>query len=438
MPWLCGAATADITPDASLLARHEICTIGPWEQRALPLTSVRAPLAARVLFLSDGRASVALVSWDGLGDGVGLAGRIRAAWRKTELTDVGLFMAATHAHTTPDTLDFCGRALPDKYLRQFVERLTAAVGRARDAAKPVGSVQIQRRNVRGLARNRRPVLRSGQLAVLEAPVRAEDVADAGAVDDMLTVVRLCDAAETPLARVVHWACHGVCVQAVSEIAPGFIGTMENALQAETGIPTFSLNGAAGDINPVRMGDWKADEELAAALTKAVINLEREKVERHALSDTKLNFVAKSVCVERRAVPAHEARANESASQPETDNRHAGEAWTRFLQSQSPLVAKMPPQLDVPLAALRIGSLVLAGVGGELFAESGFALRRAAPAAEVLPVSYVNGYRGYLAPKRAYELGGYETACAPWCPLAAGEAERVVTELTRLVQAHLPR
>jgi neutral ceramidase len=429
MHWQGGTACADITPDAALMAARQICTIGAWEERALPMTHVRAPLKARVVYLSTGQCHVALIGWDGLGDAIGLADRLRARWCNSPLADTGLFMAASHAHTTPDTLDLNGRSQPEAYLTQVADNITAAVMQARATAQPLAKIEWRRHAVDGVAWNRRPILKNGQLAVLENPVAPEDIADPGVYDNTLTILRLCRPDGTALARIAHWTCHGVCMQAGSEISPGFIGTLCANMESILGAPALFLNGAAGDINPVNMGSWDDDDKLADALTSVALNMEQAPATGSLmLANQPLAYAAATATVARRKVVLPESKATPN----DQHNRHAGDGWNQFLRKQADRMAAMPETLDVPVTALRIGPLILAGAGGELFAEFGAALQKSA-AEQVLPVSYVNGYRGYLASRRAYELGGYETSCAPWCPLAAGQTEKVVAALAKLIE-----
>jgi|GEM_PF-4257016 len=429
MHWQGGTACADITPDAALMAARQICTIGAWEERALPMTHVRAPLKARVVYLSTGQCHAALIGWDGLGDAIGMADRLRARWRNSPLADTGLFMAASHAHTTPDTLDLNGKPQPEAYLTQVVDNITATVMQARATAEPLAKIEWRRHAVDGLAWNRRPLLKNGQLAVLENPVAPEDIADPGVYDNTLTILRLCRPDGTALARIAHWTCHGVCMQAGTKISSGFIGTLCTNMETILGAPALFLNGAAGDINPLKMGRWDDDDKLANALTSIALNMEQAPASGSLmLANQSLTYAAATTPATRRQAMPLETK-NTSG---DPHNRHAGDGWNQFLRAQSKRVADMPETLDVPVTVLRIGPLILAGAGGELFAEFGAALQKSA-AGQVLPVSYVNGYRGYLASQRAYELGGYETSYAPWCPLAAGQTEKVVAALAKLIE-----
>jgi hypothetical protein len=77
-------------------------------------------------------------------------------------------------------------------------------------------------------------------------------------------------------------------------------------------------------------------------------------------------------------------------------------------------------------------VVLAGQPGEVFSETGAALRRALREAGVrhpFVVGYANGWRAYLAPASAYADGGYEVEWAQ----AMGLPQDLQDEIESLVK-----
>ncbi|MDA0991790.1 MAG: hypothetical protein O3A51_13700, partial [Verrucomicrobia bacterium] len=111
MPLVCGTATVDLTPEPELLAARTLYTAGFWYNRALAITSVRDPIQARVCYLADHETKVAIISWESLGDGIGLRARVAAQLASDGAHDIRLFLASTHSHTVPDTIHLCGLSL---------------------------------------------------------------------------------------------------------------------------------------------------------------------------------------------------------------------------------------------------------------------------------------------------------------------------------------
>lgn len=432
----CASARVEVTPPAELLAAGAICTGGFWYERALPMRRVRDPLYARIALFADEHREVALLSWESLGDGVGLRARILAQLAAAGAPALAVILTCTHSHTVPDTIQLSGVPVPDSYLDGMARAIAQAIVTARDRLRPVAALHVASVPAADLILNRRPILRDGRLAVLESTPDPATIAEAGVVDDAFTVVTLTDEAERPLARLLHWACHPVAMQAQPVVSPGFPGLLARRFEADDGdgSATLFLNGACGDINPRAMGRWEFAESLAVELHRRA--LAAVPVQRHELPF--LAHAAATLSARRRTdAAAADALVEPVAAAPEgasAEARHSGDGWRAFLAQQSRRVAALPDALDLDVGALRIGPVILATAGGEIFAESGVALRARAPALTVLPVSYANAYCGYLAPRRAYALGGYEVECAPWCPLAAGETERVVDALGGLVAA----
>ena len=79
--------------------------------------------------------------------------------------------------------------------------------------------------------------------------------------------------------------------------------------------------------------------------------------------------------------------------------------------------------------MRCGNLVLVGIAGEIFTRFGLALQATCPNLLVLPVGLTGGANGYLPAKEMFSHGGYEVACAQWCPIAPGETEKLFARLT---------
>lgn len=69
------------------------------------------------------------------------------------------------------------------------------------------------------------------------------------------------------------------------------------------------------------------------------------------------------------------------------------------------------ELTIPLQVLVIGSVVLVAIPGELFVESGLAIKQGWEDKMVMVVCYANGSFGYMPSSDAYEKGGYEAETA---------------------------
>jgi len=67
-----------------------------------------------------------------------------------------------------------------------------------------------------------------------------------------------------------------------------------------------------------------------------------------------------------------------------------------------------PILDIPIQALRIGEVGIAGIPCETFVETGLELKAKSPFKPSFTHSIANGYYGYMPTPEHHRLGGYET------------------------------
>jgi len=97
-----------------------------------------------------------------------------------------------------------------------------------------------------------------------------------------------------------------------------------------------------------------------------------------------------------------------------------------------LLDAYPDRVPVKLQAHRIGGLTLAAIPCEVFVEIGLDLKANKPREEHFTISLANGYNGYLPTTHHHQLGGYETWRARSSYLEVDAAEKITTEMKRLL------
>jgi hypothetical protein len=68
----------------------------------------------------------------------------------------------------------------------------------------------------------------------------------------------------------------------------------------------------------------------------------------------------------------------------------------------------PPEVAIPLQALRIGGVGIAAIPLEVFAETGLEIKKRSPLQPAFTIELANGSYGYLPTPAQHKLGGYET------------------------------
>ena len=74
---------------------------------------------------------------------------------------------------------------------------------------------------------------------------------------------------------------------------------------------------------------------------------------------------------------------------------------------------------------------ITGIPGEPFGELGRIIKQESKPFWGLPVGYANGYLGYIAPKAAWEKGGYEVSLGPWSKTGYEGFDMVVDTFSEL-------
>jgi hypothetical protein len=95
-------------------------------------------------------------------------------------------------------------------------------------------------------------------------------------------------------------------------------------------------------------------------------------------------------------------------------------------------SKVPVRTEI--ASLRLGSLLLIFIPGELFVEIGLAIRKASPFATTWIVGYAEDYVGYIPTRAAYDEGGYELGPGAWARVGRGAEAILLREARALLRS----
>jgi hypothetical protein len=327
--------------------------------------------------------------------------------RLTGLAPDRLLISSTHNHTTPDLL----LGIPPElgvYAAIFAEIVAGAVYEAVNRLEPA-RIGHGAGSLPGWTVNR------------QYPKQP--------VDTSVGVLRVDSAAGRPIARIVNFACHGVCDGGQYLDWSGDLpGAMSAALEDwyPGGVVLF-MQGAAGDIHPFDwwFGNWKSKhlhthedtDAFGRALAAEAARVAEGCVTRRT---AKLDATSGSVALTRR-------RVSWSVSDAESQHRkltaklgaYHGDTWPegtttaiaamrfpqlygtganelRLAQNQS-----KPPVL-AELQAMRIGDVLISGSPGELFNGLGQSIKEQTDAEATWVASYCNNYIGYISAIKPYQ------------------------------------
>ena len=442
-----GAARVDITPPLTIpylgfVPRHAF------------FEGVHDPLHARAVVVGDGERRVGIVVADLIGLARGLLGEGRdfvAEVRERVEQACGLpaasvMVAATHAHSTPETAGI--RRLLDhpgalEWLEQLRDQLAEAVVAADAAQHPVRLKRAVGR-VEGVGWSRRILGKDGRLRRLADEPAADDVVDWGAFDDELTLLCLDAADGSPPIYLAHFGCHPVTVQVQPLVSADFPGVATRLVEEEgaEGTQCVYLQGAAGSVNTVR-GDTR-DFDDVACYGRILADRALELAQRMAQPDWPAGPArvgAASTVVDlpsRDLPPLDEVEEQHRQAQHAVDTAASDEARAaarHALRRQTECLLRVRRGAG-PFAgevqALRIGDVALVGIPGEPFAELGLSLKHATASPRALCVGYANDWLGYIAPPSAWRLGGYEVGLGTWSVVGPGAFGLLLDAGRRLV------
>lgn len=190
-----------------------------------------------------------------------------------------------------------------------------------------------------------------------------------------------------VATLVNHACHPNSLEAgVRSISSDFVGAMRERVEAADGSVTLVLQGAAGDIDPVRKdGDWAIPEAMGEALAAEVLRIGREAkpIRSDPLSGIQATIRVPRLSAATLPLVEDELRALTSARGALAPEDASMRWWIDIKIEQASsahttLRAGRAPTIDAGVSALRIGDAALVFIPAELFSALGTMIKHRSP------------------------------------------------------------
>ncbi len=377
-----GAAVADITPplEVGLLTSSV-------HGRYAPFTSVRLPLKARVLVLSGGAVTVALVSLDLLA----LSDTSTGGWEAFKQGMAGdipaehIIITCTHTHNAPESVALSPLYLTPvyrKWLHEVQQQVQRAISIALIAAKEC-TVSISGSVLEGYSLQRRIPTPQGVVMSDSLQPIAPELMRRGPVDRRVHTIRF-TAGDGVIATVVHAVCHPVHEMCLPHISPDFPGELCNTLEATAGNGmAMYLNGAAGDINPPTVSEGPAAAKAHGAALAA----------------------AAQQCVYAEPLAGV----------------HPGFAHHDIIFGIRTAAVSNPAEAHARVNAIALGQLAIVFLPGEPFTATAMEIENASPFTHTIITAYAENTIGYIPDLKGFAEGGYEAGPGKWSFLETGAA-----------------
>lgn len=425
-----GAATSNITPSLDLNSP----IAGAWSSP--PGNYIHDELRVRCLVLDDGETQIAMATADNIGiPEYVLDEAKRRTEARTGIAADRILVAATHTHSGAsargrDSYSLQGEL--DGYQDFVADRIADSVRRAVHNLEPA-RVGWGKCDLPDEVFNRRWLMKPGtplpnpfegvDRVRMNPGVGNPDILDpSGPIDPEICFLSLQSADGRPIALFANYSLHYVGGVPRGHISADYFAVfcekIADLLAAPDQDPPFVAvmsNGASGNINNInyRGGQPKMPpygqmrlvaHRAAAKVFRAYQDLEYQDWIPVRMSSEKIPVAT------RRPAPELLVRAKRILKNPEdypNRGRPSPQAWVSYAKSTVRL-SKYPPQIEIPLQAIRIGDVAITAIPFEVFVEIGLEIKEKSPFGQSFTISHANGSFGYLPTPEQHELGGYET------------------------------
>ncbi|MBP7950473.1 MAG: hypothetical protein KA004_12530 [Verrucomicrobiales bacterium] len=304
--------------------------------------------------------------------------------------------------------------------RQFLQQLGTTVRGVLAKAQPVTHVGFGEGVVEGVASNRRILGPDGKVkavrytACKDPAVRNEPE---GTIDPIATAVSFWNGDE-PLAVLTYYATHPQSYYRTGIANPDFPGIARFLREQEVPVPHIHFNGAGGNIGAGKYNDGSPAnrpvlaKKLAAGLAKAW-----EATKKQPISAKEISWKVAPVAL------------------PPADFLDAAKLTESLRADRSGAILGSAMQLawlqrcqgghKIELSRLRLGSVDLLHLPGELFVEYQLEAKKAGGSRRVACAAYGDYGPGYIGTEISYSQGGYETQ--PSSSFTAPGVEKVLLE-----------
>jgi neutral ceramidase len=417
-----GVAEVDITPPSGLPMYGYFERIKSGQVAAGTLD----PLYARVLVLEAGAHRLALITLDlGRTFSQPWLDRLRTAVETTSHFDA-LIVTASHTHSGPNILD----QYPDGRLPAWqlaaLNKIQGAVARAAQNLTParIGAGS----GAAYISYNRRRVASDGAVTMLWSN---PDKVPSTPLDPTLTVIRIDNLDGSPIAILIHFACHPVIFGPDNlQYSADYVGVALNAVASafEHKPLCLFLQGADGDINPFyATTPWSKGALAKRDWTGQQVGNEAARV-------------ARTIQTRAPSSPSLELADDVLTSPLRWNAKEFRDGLLRvngpgIFQDHADLLAASPPPSQFSLhvtTSLINREIAVAGMPGEPFVDFQIDLRDRCPVPTCMLLGYTNGYFDYFPTVPAASQGGYGAGDSDTY-VAVGTGERMLNHA--LVRIH---
>jgi hypothetical protein len=392
-----GAYAIDITP----LELPVLVNGGVRERVA---NQVHDPLHARCLVLDDSMVQLAIVVVDNCLIPRSLADEAKdLAAKDTGIPSERILISATHTHSAPSLCGCLGTDLDERYAMWLPGKIAEGIRNAQKNLQPArvgwavgrdeANVYCRRFLMKpGTALTNQYSDKRGDRAQMNpGHNNANAIRPTGPADPDVTVLSVQTRDGHPLALLGNYSTHYAGAPLLSaDYFAVFASEIGRLIGAKGDQPRFvgiMSNGTSGDAN---CSNFKRRERRKYDYISVGRDVARAAFEAYKT----IKYTEKEV------VKAREFMKTFAGRKPRN--------WEEVYARETVELAKMGPNRELKLQAIRIGDLGIAAIPCEVYGSTGLAVKAASPLQTTMNISLANGCEGYIAPPEQHKLGGYTT------------------------------
>jgi hypothetical protein len=332
---------------------------------------------------------------------------------------------ATHTHSAPSVSRVHGYDRDDVFSERLRDGIVQAVVQA-NARLEGGEAQfcfhLGEENTVGA--NSRQLLDDGRIYWIGS--RDGFVRPTGPFDPQLPVLAFRSVDKQLRALIYNHSTHTIGARSGNVRSPSFYGLAAQELETELKGTVCFLEGASGSTHNITgVGTGEAVIRMKAAVKSALDQAQPRPMSRFASNKRRFTFDVRTFdeqTEDEKVVSYCRKYAPSSAD-------YIIDVFRTMRRELKPLQGE--PQ-ETWLQTIVLGDVAIVGVPAEYFTSLGVEIKRRSPFENTYVAELANDWIGYLPDREAYKLGGYQTWMGLHCYAEIGTGERVVDEVTEML------
>ncbi len=361
---------------------------------------VHDDLYCKVVVLDDSKNKIVLINNELGGISKEIAEKTRnLVQNEMDIPKDSIIITCTHTHSGPAVTFLRGWGEIDKdYVKMLPKYMAGAVITALNDMKDA-KIGFGKGKVKNIAYNREN--------------------EEGPVDNEVGVVRIDDTQNNTLCILSNFSCHPVVLREDNFlISSDFTGHAMRMVEKETGGAGIFLQGACGDIDPIRpTQSFEIMEKYGSMLAEEVIKVSSQ-IKTTEKADMKIT--SRTIKVPLELYKKEELEKALKENQNKLKKKEGDEnslKWAYFnVDWAEDMLKKLEnnpaKEREVEMQILFINDAVLVFTPGEVFTEFGLRIKKEFPFLYTFVACYANNYIGYIPTKEEFEKGSYAAKLVP--------------------------